>query len=137
AAIKRSGAPLGGRLVVGALIDEEGDMAGVRRFVASPLARELTAAIVCEPEQNELCLEQRGVVWARVTLRGRMAHGAMPEAGANPIQALGELLSRCRALERHLRTLCERSRYLKMPTVTPTVVRSPAHGVAQANVIPS
>src|SRR5438128_5538877 len=70
AAIKRSGARLGGVLVVGALVDEEGDMLGVRRFTATPLAGELTAAIVCEPEQNELCLEQRGVVWARVTVRG-------------------------------------------------------------------
>jgi succinyl-diaminopimelate desuccinylase len=93
--------------VVGALVDEEGDMLGVRRFAATPLGRALTAAIVCEPEQNELCLEQRGVVWARVSLRGRMAHGAMPEAGANPL------------------------------TATPTVVRSPLEGVAQSNVIPA
>ncbi|HET7343666.1 MAG TPA: M20/M25/M40 family metallo-hydrolase, partial [Methylomirabilota bacterium] len=76
AAIKRSGIALGGRLVVGALVDEEGDMLGVRHLCATPLGRELTAAIICEPEQNELCLEQRGVVWARVTARGRMAHGA-------------------------------------------------------------
>jgi succinyl-diaminopimelate desuccinylase len=137
AAIKRSGARLGGRLVVGALVDEEGDMLGVRRFAASPLARELTAAIVCEPEQNELCLEQRGVVWARVTLRGRMAHGAMPEAGANPLTAVGALLSEAPRLERRLRRLCARSRYLKPPTVTPTIVRSPLGGVPQANVIPA
>ena len=137
AAIKRSGAPLHGRLVVGALVDEEGDMLGVRRFVASPLARELTAAIVCEPEQNELCLEQRGVVWARVTLRGRMAHGAMPEAGANPLPAAGALLREAPRLERRLRRLCARSRYLKPPTVTPTIVRSPLEGVPQSNVIPA
>ena len=137
AAIKRSGAPLGGRLVVGALVDEEGDMAGVRRFVASPLARELTAAIVCEPEQNELCLEQRGVVWARVTLRGRMAHGAMPEAGANPLTAVGALLAEAPRLERRLRRLSTRSRYLRPPTVTPTIVRSPLGGVPQPNVIPA
>ena len=112
-------------------------MLGARQFVTTPIARELAGAIICEPEQNELCLEQRGVVWARVTLRGRMAHGAMPEAGVNPIHALGELLGRCRALERRLRALCERSRYLRPPAVTPTVVRSPAHGVPQVSVIPS
>jgi succinyl-diaminopimelate desuccinylase len=65
AAIRRSGAPLGGRLVVGALVDEEGDMIGARHLCTTDLGRELTAAIICEPEQNELCLEQRGVVWAR------------------------------------------------------------------------
>jgi succinyl-diaminopimelate desuccinylase len=137
AAIKRSGARLGGRLVVGALVDEEGDMIGARHLCTTPLGRALSAAIICEPEQNELCLEQRGVVWARVTVRGRMAHGAMPEAGVNPITALGALLREAPALERRLRRLCRKSPHLRPPTVTPTVVLSPAQGVPQSNVIPS
>jgi succinyl-diaminopimelate desuccinylase len=136
AALKRSGARLGGRLVVGALVDEEGDMLGVKHLVGTPLGRELTAAIICEPEQNELCLEQRGVVWARVTARGRMAHGAMPEAGVNPITALAALVHEAPRLERRLRALCTRSRYLKPPTVTPTVIAAPLKGVPQSNVIP-
>ena len=137
AALKRSGAPLGGRLVVGALVDEEGDMIGARHLCTTPLGRALSAAIICEPEQNELCLEQRGVVWARVTVRGRMAHGAMPEAGINPITALAALLGEVPALERRLRRLCRKSPHLRPPTVTPTVVLSPAQGVPQSNVIPS
>jgi succinyl-diaminopimelate desuccinylase len=136
AALKRSGARLGGRLVVGALVDEEGDMLGVKHLVRTPIGRELTAAIICEPEENELCLEQRGVVWARVTARGRMAHGAMPEAGVNPITALAALVREAPRLERRLRTLCARSRYLKPPTVTPTVLMAPVRGVPQSNVIP-
>ena len=137
AAIKRSDAELHGRLVVGALADEEGDMLGARHLCTTPLGRELSAAIICEPEQNEVCLEQRGVVWARVLVRGRMAHGAMPEAGANPISAIGALLAEVPALEKRLRRLSEKSRYLKPPTVTPTIVQSPAQGVGQSNVIPS
>jgi succinyl-diaminopimelate desuccinylase len=137
AAIRRSGAPLGGRLLVGALVDEEGDMIGARHLTATAIGRSISAAIICEPEDNELCLEQRGVVWARIVVRGHMAHGAMPEAGVNPITALGEILARCRILERRLRQLCTRSRYLRPPTVTPTIVRAPAHGVPQSNVIPS
>jgi succinyl-diaminopimelate desuccinylase len=137
AAIKRSGAPLAGRLVVGALVDEEGDMLGAKHLCATPIGRELSAAIVCEPEQNELCLEQRGVVWARVTARGRMAHGAMPEAGANPITALAALVAGAPRLERRLRVLCTRSRYLRPPTVTPTVMAAPVAGVPQSNVIPA
>ena len=137
AAIKRSGAAFAGRLVVGALVDEEGDMLGARHLCTTPIGRELSAAIVCEPEQNELCLEQRGVVWARVTARGRMAHGAMPEAGANPITALAALVADAPRLERRLRALCTRSRYLKSPTVTPTVIAAPVAGVPQSNVIPA
>ncbi len=137
AAIKRSGARLGGRLVVGALVDEEGDMIGVKQLCTTPIGRSLDAAIICEPEQNELCLEQRGVVWARVAIRGHMAHGAMPETGINPITALGALLAEVPALERRLRRLCSRSPHLRPATVTPTVVRAPVQGVEQSNVIPS
>jgi succinyl-diaminopimelate desuccinylase len=137
AAIKRAGADLGGRVVVGALVDEEGDMIGAKHLCTTPLGRELSAAIICEPEQNELCLEQRGVVWARITVRGRMAHGAMPEAGVNPIAALGALLREAPNLERRLRKLCARSPHLRPPTVTPTIVQAPVQGVAQSNVIPS
>ena len=71
AAIKRSGAPLAGRLVVGALVDEEGDMIGAKHLCATPIGRALSAAIVCEPEDNELCLEQRGVGRTRRALRPR------------------------------------------------------------------
>ncbi|MBI2162509.1 MAG: M20 family metallopeptidase [Candidatus Rokubacteria bacterium] len=137
AAIRRSGVRFTGRLVVGALVDEEADMLGVRHLCTTPIGRELSAAIICEPEQNELCLEQRGVVWARVAIRGHMAHGAMPEAGVNPITALGALLDEVPALERRLRRLCRRSPHLRPATVTPTVVRAPVQGVAQSNVIPS
>src|SRR2546427_5942909 len=129
-AIKRSAAALNGRLVVGALVDEEGDMLGVKHLCTTAIGRGLSAAIICEPEQNELCLEQRGVVWARVAIRGRMAHGAMPEAGVNPITALASLLHEVPGLERRLRKLCRRSPHLRPPTVTPTIVRAPLQVVA-------
>jgi succinyl-diaminopimelate desuccinylase len=137
AAFKRSNTRLAGRLVVGALVDEEGDMIGARHLCTTTIGQELDAAIICEPEENELCLEQRGVVWARVTVRGRMAHGAMPEAGVNPISAVGALLREIPALEKRLRKLCTRSKHLRPPTVTPTIVRSPVQGVPQSNVIPA
>jgi succinyl-diaminopimelate desuccinylase len=67
-----------------------------------------------------------------------MAHGAMPEAGANPITALAALIAGAPGLERRLRTLCTRSRYLRPPTVTPTVIVAPIAGVPpQSNVIPA
>jgi len=139
AAVKRAGVALRGKLVVGALVDEEDGMIGVRHLCGTAVGRELDAAIICEPEENELCLEQRGVVWARFRVRGKMAHGAMPEAGINPISCLGVILREAPALERRLRRVCERSRYLRPPTVTPTVIQGPARGVGvpQSNVIPA
>jgi len=139
AAFKRAGVTPKGKLLVGALADEEDAMIGVRHLVKSAAGRELDAAIICEPEENELCLEQRGVVWARIRARGKMAHGAMPEAGVNPITALGVILRGTPGLEKRLRRQCEKSRYLKPPTVTPTIIHAPPRGVGapQSNVIPA
>lgn len=139
AAFKRAGIAPRGKLVVGALVDEEGGMLGVRHLVKTPIGRELDAAIICEPEDNELCLEQRGVIWARVRARGRMAHGAMPEQGVNPIACLATILREAPRLQQRLRKRSERSRYLRPPTVTPTVIQGPPPGVGvpQSNVIPA
>ena len=113
-------------------------MIGVRHLVDSPIGRELDAAIVCEPEENELCLEQRGVVWARFRVRGKMAHGAMPEAGINPISCLACHPPRSAGARAAPAAVCERSRHLRPPTVTPTVIQGPARvGVPQSNVIPA
>jgi succinyl-diaminopimelate desuccinylase len=137
AAFRRAGVRPKGRLVVGALVDEEGEMVGARHLCRSPLGRGLSAAIICEPEQNEICLEQRGVAWARVRVTGRMAHGAMPRAGVNPIAALASVVAEGRRLEQRLRRLAEPTRHLEPPTVSPTILRAPLHGVPQPNVIPA
>jgi succinyl-diaminopimelate desuccinylase len=137
AALKRAGCRFGGRLVVAALVDEEAGMLGARHFVRTPLGRAMDAAIVCEPEQNELCLEQKGVFWARVTVQGQMAHGAMPYAGANPVAAAGAFLAALPRLTRRVARGVPKSRFLGVPHVTPTSCAAPLDGVAQNNVIPS
>jgi succinyl-diaminopimelate desuccinylase len=135
-ALRRTGGRFGGRLMVAALVDEEGAMSGAKHFAGSALGRTVSAAIICEPEENELCLEQKGVVWVRIIARGRMAHGAMPYAGANPIAAAGRVLAAVPALQRRLQRGA-RSRLLGPPYVTPTVALAPVGHVAQNNVVPA
>jgi succinyl-diaminopimelate desuccinylase len=137
AAVRRAGVPFAGRLMVAALVDEEASMSGAKHFVGTPLGRAVSAAIVCEPEQNELCLEQKGVLWARVIVHGRMAHGAMPYAAVNPITAAGQFLARLPRVERRIQRGVRRSRLLGVPHVTPTAVSAPVGHVAQNNVIPA
>jgi succinyl-diaminopimelate desuccinylase len=137
AAVRWSRVDFAGRLMVAALVDEEGGMSGARHFVRTALAQRVDAAIICEPEQNELCLEQRGVLWARVSVRGKMAHGAMPHAGVNPIPAAASFVAGLSGVERRIRRGVPSSRYLGSASVTATGLVSPSGGVIQPNVIPA
>lgn len=133
-AVEQSG-PFPGRIKVAALCDEEGMMLGVKHFVAQGHAADCDAAIVCEPEAEEACTTSKGSIRLRVDLRGRMAHGAMPERGANPVPVLGRLLVWCAAYEADLRRRFGRHPTLGVPTVTPTVVAGGE--LAQLNVVPA
>ncbi|HTW99780.1 MAG TPA: M20 family metallopeptidase [Acidimicrobiales bacterium] len=127
--------PFPGRIVVAALVDEEGMMSGVKHFVASGRAGGIDAAIVCEPEGGEVCIAQKGALRLRVEAEGRMAHGAMPDRGRNPIPALVELLAGLGEEERSLQAAHGRHPLLGDPYLTPTFFR--AGEASQANVIPS
>ena len=76
--------PFPGRIVVGALVDEEGMMLGAKHFARTPLAAEVDGVIVCEPEGGEICAVAKGAVRLRIELTGVMAHGAMPPARPQP-----------------------------------------------------
>lgn len=94
--------PFPGRIVVAALVDEEGQMLGAKHFTTTALAREVDAAIICEPEAEEICAVAKGAVRLLVTCTGKMAHGAMPQHGRNPVPAVAELVA---ALGRYQREL--------------------------------
>jgi succinyl-diaminopimelate desuccinylase len=126
--------PWPGRIVLAVLADEEGMMLGAKGFVAGGHARGVDAAIVCEPEGGELCLTQKGAIRARVTAVGRMAHGAMPERGINPLPALARFVLAATELERRLAEEVGQHPHLGWPYVTPTVLR--VGDQAQINVIP-
>jgi succinyl-diaminopimelate desuccinylase len=133
-AIERAGVPFAGRITLAVVADEEGLMTGIKAFVARGHADGATAALVCEPEGGRVCIAQKGVLRCRVTARGRMAHGAMPESGANPVPALAEFLRRCGEIEREIQAGCGEHTYLGKFYLTPTVVA--AGEAAQVNVIP-
>ncbi len=136
-AIVESGVKLGGTILIGALVDEEGRMLGVKHFVEAGWAKGISAAIICEPEDNRLCVAQKGVMWATVTVNGKMAHGAMPLTGVNPIYHVGVLLRELRALEAEEIGRHGKHAYLGQPSITPTIIRAPVRGEAQNNVVPS
>jgi succinyl-diaminopimelate desuccinylase len=133
-AVVRSGS-FPGRIVVGALVDEEGLMTGVRDFVARGHAAGINGAICCEPEGGEICHAAKGAVRLRVDLAGRMAHGAMPFEGRNPNLAAAAVITALTELEQRLHATYVEHEHLGRPWITPTVLR--AGEPAQMNVLPA
>lgn len=137
AAVMTVAPELPGRIRLGIVVDEEGMMLGIKHFIQQGWADAVSAAIVCEPEENEICLFQKGAMRVAVTFEGKMAHGAMPYAGINPIRALGEMLVQVAALESLEQTRHGEHPFLGLPWITPTIVRGPVTGEAQHNVMPA
>lgn len=130
-----SAGPFPGRVMLCVLVDEEGLMVGAKHFASSPAAEQVHAAIVCEPEEGEICVAAKGAVRLRVDLAGKMAHGAMPQHGRNPVASLGALVGALGGYQRQLHDEFGAHEHLGLPYVTPTVVR--AGSPEQVNVIPA
>ncbi|MFI9556423.1 M20 family metallopeptidase [Nonomuraea endophytica] len=126
--------PFPGRVKVCALADEEGLMLGVHHFVDSGLAADVDGAIVAEPEAGEICAVAKGALRLRVDFTGKMAHGAMPQHGRNPIPAAGALIVALGAYQDELQKRFPEHEHLGQVYVTPTVAR--AGSEEQVNVIP-
>lgn len=136
-AIKDSGIPFPGRLVLCHPADEEGMMRGIKAFIRGGHAEGVDAALICEPEENQLCVKQKGAMRVEVVVRGKMAHGAMPLSGVNPVTRAARFVVAVEDLEREEMTRCGKDAYLGYPSLTPTILLGPEAGEPQINVIPS
>jgi len=136
-AIKDSGVPFPGRLLLCHPVDEEGMMAGIKAFIERGHAEGVDGAIICEPEENQLCVKQKGALRVEVTVRGRMAHGAMPLSGVNPVTRAARFVVAVEALEREERERHGEDPFLGYPSLTPTILMGPDCGEPQINVIPA
>ncbi|WP_411841521.1 M20 family metallopeptidase [Rubrobacter xylanophilus] len=136
-AIKESGVPFPGRLILCHPVDEEGMMSGIKHFIRRGHAEGVDAAIICEPEENQLCVSQKGALRVEVRVRGRMAHGAMPQSGVNPVTRAARFVVAVEELEREERARLGEDPLLGAPSLTPTILRGPEAGDPQLNVVPS
>ena len=135
-AVMHTAPDLPGRLRMGFVVDEEGMMAGVKHFIERGWAEGVDGAIICEPEEGELCLFQKGALRVGVSVRGVMAHGAMPYAGVNPVPPLADFVRAVGKLEKAEQARLGEHEYLGLPWLTPTLLRAPAKGEGQLNVMP-
>lgn len=133
-AVEQAG-PFPGRIVIAALCDEEEMMLGVKHFVAAGHCEGVDGAISAEPEGGEICAVSKGAIRLRVDAVGRMAHGAMPDHGANPIAALIRVGTAVEGLQNTLQQRHGPYQHLGQIWLTPTVMAGGS--IEQINVIPA
>jgi len=136
-AVRDAGVPFPGTLVLCHPVDEEGMMTGIKTFINNGHAEEVDAAVICEPEENQLCIKQKGALRVEVIVRGRMAHGAMPLSGVNPVTRAARFVIAVEELEREEVERHGEDPFLGYTSLTPTILMGPACGEPQINVIPA
>lgn len=112
-------------------------MAGIKAFIENGHAEKVDAAVICEPEENQLCITQKGALRVEVTVRGRMAHGAMPLSGVNPVSRAARFVVAVEELEGEEIERHGEDPFLGSPSLTPTILMGPDCGEPQINVIPA
>ena len=97
-ALLDSGLDLPGAIEISGTVDEEsGGYGGVawlaeRGFFSPP---RVDHVIIPEPlNVDRVCIGHRGVWWAEIETRGRMAHGSMPFLGDSAIRHMGAVMER-------------------------------------------
>ncbi len=84
-----------GAVEISATADEEsGGYGGVAWLAEQGRFAHVTHVIIPEPlGHDRICLGHRGVWWAEIETKGRIAHGSMPFLGDSAIRHMGALLS--------------------------------------------
>ncbi len=136
-AILKSGIQFKGKIVLGILCDEEDLMLGVQDFIKQGHADNIDACLVSEPEENQLCISMKGALRIKLTIHGKMAHGAMPLTGINPNTRLAAIIMAFQEFEDYQKEEFGEDEYLGWPSVTFTVIQSPPPPEPpQLNVMP-
>ncbi|QDS34397.1 M20 family metallopeptidase [Brevibacillus brevis] len=135
-AIQRSKQSFTGKILLCIPCDEESMMIGIKDFIRRGWANNVDAAIICEPEENQLCITQKGAMRAILRTFGKMAHGAMPLTGINPNTRMARAIVALEELERKEMARLGEHPMLGWPSITPTILQAPVRGDAQINVVP-
>lgn len=125
-----------GKIILCIPCDEEGLMIGIKDFIKKGWADEVDGAIICEPEENQVCIAQRGAMRIQMDVYGKQAHGAISWSGINPNWRLARLIIELEKLENEEQERYGEDPYLKWPSITPTIIKSHVKGDPQINVIP-
>ncbi|WP_209121076.1 M20 family metallopeptidase [Alkalihalobacillus sp. BA299] len=125
-----------GKIILCIPCDEEGLMIGIKHFIDQGWAKDVDGAIICEPEENQLCITQKGAMRVVIRVHGKMAHGAMPLSGINPNTRMAKIICELDEYEKREKRRLGRHEQLGWPSITPTILQAPVKGDPQINVVP-
>ena len=135
-AINSSKVHFNGNILLCIPVDEEGMMLGIKDFIKKGWADNVDAAVICEPEENNICITQKGAMRVVIRVQGKMAHGCMPLAGINPNWRMAKIICELEKLQQQEILRLGNHPYLGYPSITPTILMAPSKGEPQINVIP-
>ncbi|MFX1496414.1 MAG: M20 family metallopeptidase [Promethearchaeota archaeon] len=72
--------------------DEEDGMTGAATLYKHRLLDNAELLIIAEPTDMNIGIAEKGLLWIRLKIYGKAAHGAMPEKGINSILAVSNLI---------------------------------------------
>jgi acetylornithine deacetylase/succinyl-diaminopimelate desuccinylase family protein len=129
--IARRGGPQRGELIFTFVADEENLGPDGMEFLRKSGKVRPDVLILGAQTENNLIVAERGVMWARITTKGRAAHAGNPSAGDNAILRMMRLVG---ALQAHYdKVLPERQSGPMRSTVNVGMF----HGGHNTNVVPS
>jgi len=100
AALKKSGLPLGGRLILQSVVGEEDG--GIGTFAMAQRGYRADAAYVLEPTRLRIIPAQAGALSFKLRIRGQSAHASVRYQGISAIEKFELVETRLRQLERSL-----------------------------------
>jgi len=129
--IARQGGPARGELVFTFVADEENLGPDGMAFLRASGRVRPDVLILGAQTENNLIVAERGVMWARITTRGRAAHAGNPAAGDNAILRMMRLVG---GLQSYYDKALPRR---KTGAMSSTVNVGMFHGGHNTNVVPS
>jgi succinyl-diaminopimelate desuccinylase len=129
-ALKRDGVKLEGDLKLLATAGEEAGALGAKQLAQTGYVEDLTALLLGEPSNGEVCIAHKGALWLEITCYGKTAHGARPQLGINAIAHLNQVLTAL--LSGELKFSYVEDTMLGGPTINVGVIS----GGVKVNVVP-
>jgi len=99
-AVKESGIPLKGDLILTTVVDEEFASIGTEAIAKEYKA---DAALILESTELKIGIAHKGFAWIDVETFGKAAHGSKPDLGVDAIVSMGQFLTELGKLESSMR----------------------------------